>query len=525
MQPNGAVFSALIPFSRLECAGRAYGRRVLAIVSTYALVGVEAREVRVEADVRNGLPAFALVGLPDAAVREARERVRAAIVNSGFEFPQKRITVNLAPADLRKAGPGFDLALAAAVLAATGQLPEARLDGVAFAGELALDGSIRAVPGVMAMARGAQGSKARALVVASASGPEAALVAGGAVIPLERLEQLRSLGGVGEPPAPEPLRPTLNGDVPLPDLADLRGQPGLCRALEVAAAGAHSLLVSGPPGAGKSMAARRLPSILPPLGPEESIEAASVASACGHPVEAAIARRRPFRAPHHTISTAGLIGGGNPPRPGEVTLAHRGVLFLDELPEFGRGALEALRQPLEDGSIRISRARYAVELPCRFQLVAAANPCPCGRGLESGACRCDAGAIRAYESKLTGALSDRIDISLTVEQPDLIAFAEAAESSAAVRGRVLAARERQRARGQAAGTDDRANAELGAGEVAIAPGVERMLAESGTATRLSGRGRERVVRVARTIADLDDRAEVTVEHVAEAMAMRRRERR
>jgi magnesium chelatase family protein len=279
---------------------------VPAIVRTYALIGVEAREVRVEADVRQGLPAFALVGLPDAAVRESRERVRAAIVNSGFEFPQRRITANLAPADLRKAGPGFDLALAAAVLAATGQVPAEAFADLALAGELALDGSLRPVAGTMAMAEAAARSGARAIVVPASCGPEAALVGGGGVVPIERLEQLRELGGADEPPPPEPLRPELNGSGKLPDLADLRGQPALRRALEVAAAGGHSLLVTGPPGAGKSMAARRLPSIMPPLGAGEALEAARVASACGQPVAPAIARCRPFRAPHHTISTAGL---------------------------------------------------------------------------------------------------------------------------------------------------------------------------------------------------------------------------
>lgn len=298
---------------------------MLAVARTFAILGVEAQEVRVEADVRAGLPSFALVGLPDAAVRESRERVRAALANSGFEFPQKRITANLAPADLRKAGPGYDLAIAAAMLAATGQLPEHAIADVALAGELALDGSIRPVAGVMAMAEAARRCGARAIVVAAACAPEAALAVAGGVIPIERLEQLRSLGGEAEPAPPEPIRPAaemLNGGSKSPDLADLRGQPGLRRGLELAAAGGHSLLISGPPGSGKSMAARRLPSIVPPLGPRESIETARVASACGHPVDAAVARRRPFRAPHHTISTAGLIGGGAPPRPGEVTLAH-----------------------------------------------------------------------------------------------------------------------------------------------------------------------------------------------------------
>jgi magnesium chelatase family protein len=500
---------------------RSYGRRVPAIVRTYALIGVEAREVRVEADVAQGLPAFALVGLPDAAVRESRERVRAAIVNSGFEFPQRRITANLAPADLRKAGPGFDLALAAAVLSATGQLAAAALADVVLAGELALDGSLRPVPGTMAMAEAAARSGARAIVVPVSCGPEAALVQGGGVVPIARLDQLATLGTPEEPPAPAPLGPGPNGTGTLPDLTDLRGQPGLRRALEVAAAGGHSLLMTGPPGAGKSMAARRLPSIMPPLGAGEALEVARVASACGQPVGPAIARRRPFRAPHHTISTAGLVGGGNPPRAGEVTLAHRGVLFLDELPEFERGGLEALRQPLEDGSVRITRVRYALELPCRMQLIAAANPCPCGRGARSGSCTCDPAAVRAYESKLTGALADRIDISVSVEQPDLTSFTEPGESSSAVRQRVLAARERQRARQG----DDRANGELAVSEIEIDEPVERMLADAGRAIGLSGRGRERVIRLARTIADLRGDERIATEDVEEGLSLRRRDAR
>jgi magnesium chelatase family protein len=491
---------------------------VLAVARTFTLIGIEAHEVRVEADVRNGLPAFALVGLPDAAVRESRERVRAAVSNSGFEFPQRRITANLAPADLRKAGPGFDLAIAAALLAATGQLPGGALEGVALAGELALDGSIRPVPGTMAMAEALRGCGARAIVVAAACAGEAALVHAATVIPVDRLEQLAVLGTPLEPEMAQPLRAS-DWSRTLSDLADLRGQPGLRRGLELAAAGGHSLLVTGPPGAGKSMAARRLASILPPLAPGEVIEAARVASACGQPVEPLVARRRPFRAPHHTISVAGLIGGGNPPRAGEATLAHRGVLFLDELPEFNRGALEALRQPLEDGRVRIARARYTVELPCRFQLVAAANPCPCGCGPRSGRCTCDPAATRAYEAKLTGALADRIDISLAVEQPALDSFAEPGESSAPVRDRVLAARERQRRRTGG----ELPNAELDPATVPIGDSVQRMLADVSVAGGLSGRGRGRAVRLARTIADLDGQEEIAVEHVEEALTLRRRE--
>ena len=492
---------------------------MLAVARTYALLGVEAREVRVEADVRNGLPGFALVGLPDAAVREARERVRAAIVNSGFEFPQRRITANLAPADLRKAGPGFDLALAAAVLAATGQLAEARLADVALAGELALDGAVRPVAGALAMAERARTAALRAVVLPAASAREAALLGAGTVVPVDRLEQLADLGGEREPHQRPPAEITSGPDRALPDLADLRGQPALRRALEIAAAGSHSLLITGPPGAGKSLAARRLPSLLPPLDRREMLEAARVASACGRPVEPAVAGRRPFRAPHHSVSIAGLIGGGNPPRPGEVTLAHRGVLFLDELPEFARNALEALRQPVEDGLVRIVRARYAIELPCRFQLVAAANPCPCGRGASSGECTCDPSSIRSYEAKLTGALADRIDISLKVEQPDLAGFREPGEGSAAVRERVLAARERQCARAGAP------NGELDAREIALGGDVERLLTAAGTASGLSGRGRERVLRIARTIADLAGREQIAGDDLAEAIALRRRETR
>jgi magnesium chelatase family protein len=488
---------------------------VLATARTYALLGVEARDVRVEVDVRTGLPSFSLVGLPDVAVREARERVRAAIVNAGFEFPQKRIIANLAPADLRKAGPGFDLALAAALLAATDQLPVDLLTDVALAGELALDGSVRPVAGAMAMAEAAGAADLRALVVADANGPEAAVVGRSGVVPIARLDQLKTLGSPDEPPAPSPV--DANGAPAIgPDLADLRGQPALRRALEIAAAGGHSLLVTGPPGAGKSMAARRLPSILPPLTPVEAVAAARIASACGRPVAPAIAGRRPFRAPHHTVSTAGLIGGGNPPRPGEVTLAHHGVLFLDELPEFSRGSLEALRQPLEDGAVSVVRARYAIEFPSRFQLVAAANPCPCGRGPRSGNCTCGDAAVRAYEAKLTGALADRIDISLAVAQPDLAAFTTPGEGSRAVRERVIAARERQAGRGGPP------NAARSAEEIELGADARSMLADSRLSATLGGRGRERVIRVSRTIADLAGRAEVDADDVVEAMTLRRR---
>jgi magnesium chelatase family protein len=497
---------------------------VLAIVRTFALLGIEAREVRVEADVRLGLPCFALVGLPDAAVREARERVRAAIVNSGFQFPQRRITANLAPADLRKAGPGFDLALAAAVLTASGQLDPTSLERIALAGELALDGSIRPVPGALAMSEAAARAGIRALVVASAVAPEAALARGVGVIGIDRLEQLSALGTQAEPPPPQPLVVGSRGaQAGSPDLADLRGQPFLAHALEVAAAGGHSLLVVGPPGAGKSMAARRLPSLLPPLDPPEAIEAIKVASACGRPLELLASGVRPFRAPHHSVSTAGLLGGGNPPRPGEISLAHRGVLFLDELCEFRRDALEALRQPLEDGRVLIARARHSVDLPCRFQLVAAANPCPCGHGPGAPECECAEPSVRRYASKLTGALADRIDMSVRVAQPSRAELAGSpGPASETVRRRVLAARARQVER---LGSG-RVNADMSTGEARtvarLAPAARRLLVD-GLALRVSGRGFERLIRVARTLADLTGAWAVEVEHVQGALALRGRE--
>ncbi len=492
-----------------------------ATVRTYSIDGVEAREVRVEADVRTGLPAFALVGLPDTAVRESRERVRAALANSGFKFPQNRITANLAPADLRKAGPGFDLAIAAAILADSGQLDIPVLDRLALAGELALDGEIRPVPGILPMAEAAARAGARGFVVPRAVAPEAALVGGVRVIPVDHLKQLAALGTDAEPGPPEPLRlgPDTAERITRPDLSELRGQPALARALELAAAGGHSMIMVGPPGAGKSMAARRLPSLLPPLDPVEMVEAMRVASACGRPLEALASGVRPFRAPHHSVSAAGLLGGGNPPRPGEISLAHRGVLFLDELPEFRRDSLEALRQPLEDGRVLIARARHSIELPCRFQLVIAANPCPCGRGADSGDCECPEPSIRSYRSKMSGALADRIDLSLTVSQPSRESLTEEpGEESAAVRERVLAARERQAARLG----PGRANAEMTVAETraraALAPDARTFL-RSGP-LRFNGRGHDRLVRVARTLADLDGDERVGVNHLVEASALR-----
>jgi magnesium chelatase family protein len=497
---------------------------VPAFARTFTLLGVDAREVRVEVDVRPGLPTFSLVGLPDAAVRESRERVRAALSNSGFEFPQQRIIASLAPADLRKAGPAFDLAIAAALIRASGQLEGADLDNVALAGELALDGTIRPVPGVLAMAQSAAASGADSIVVPLANAPEAGLVRGPRIVPLERLDQLALVGTLEEPQAPPPLALGLNGAGPeLPDLADLRGQPGLRWALEVAAAGGHSLLMTGVPGAGKSMAARRLPSILPPLRPSEAIEVLRIASACGRPAAAPSLGRRPFRAPHHTISSAGLVGGGTPPRPGEVTLAHRGVLFLDELAEFSRDALEALRQPVEDGRVVLTRARHTVELPCGFMLVAAANPCPCGHGEDSPECVCGPAQLRRYSTRLSGALADRVDLSLTVDRPTAEAMSgPSGEASAAVRERVMVARERQEDRLGAG----RSNADMTPAETRRHARLDRQaeleLMQGHERLRLSGRGHDRVLRVARTVADLDGSTRVLSEHLTSGLGLRSR---
>jgi magnesium chelatase family protein len=496
---------------------------VPATARTFTLLGIDAQAVQVEVDVGRGLPSFSLVGLPDAAVRESRERVRAALENAGYKFPQQRITASLAPADLRKGGPGLDLAIAAALLGGSDQLPAVALEGMALAGELALDGSIRAIPGVLAMAEAARRDGVEALAVPVANAPEAALARGLRIVPLAHLRQLELLGGDEEPVAPEPLELGLGHTSPALDLADLRGQSVLRRALEVTAAGGHNVLIVGPPGAGKSLAARRLPSILPPLGEQEAVEVLRIASACGRPVDAGVSRRRPFRAPHHTISAAGLVGGGTPPRPGEVTLAHRGVLFLDELAEFSRDAIEALREPLESGRVAIVRAGHAIELPCRFVLVGAANPCPCGPGPDSDDCRCSDAQVRRYEARLSGALADRIDVFVRVERPERTEIGGGeGEGSASIRERVLGARERQHARFG----DGRCNAEMSARETRaqarLGGDAQQILQRGYEQMKLSGRGYDRALRLARTIADLDGSERIGTDHIAEALSLRRR---
>jgi len=503
---------------------------MLASVGTFTLTGVEAREVTVEVDIGSGLPSFSVVGLPDAAVRESRERVRAAVQNSGFKFPQQRITASLAPADLRKAGPGFDLAIAAALLAAQGTIRADVLSDCALAAELALDGRVRPVPGALAMAERATARGVGRIVVAAESAYEAGLpgaLAGGVrtrVVPIERLADLQRLGGTDEPTfTVQGLRrqqPDQAGQSRLGDMADLRGQPVLRQALEVAAAGGHGMVILGPPGAGKSMAARRLPTIMPELSDAEAVEVLRISSACGQP-QSDTPVARPFRAPHHTISPAGLVGGGTPPRPGEVTLAHRGVLFLDELGEFSRSALEALRQPLEDGEVTITRVRQSISLPCRFMLIAASNPCPCGFGEGSPSCMCSPALVRRYRNRISGALADRIDISLLVEQPAADSLSsEAGESSAAVRARVVAARKLALVR------QGCMNAELSPAAIRrqarMTTAAKAALVAGHTRMGLSGRGHDRVLRVARTLADLHGEPGIDESHIAGALAYRRR---
>jgi magnesium chelatase family protein len=496
---------------------------MLATAATFTLDGISARPVRVEVDVHRGLPGFAIVGLPDAAVREARERVRAALVNSGFEFPLSRIVVNLAPASMRKAGPGMDLAIAAGLLRASEQLEWEGMDRVAFAGELALDGAVRPIHGALAIAEAAREAGVAELVVPADNGPEAALAGGVEVVPLGSVAELPALAAGERAPEPMPLRLPTGPPPGGPDLADLRGQPHLRHALEVAAAGGHSLLMVGPPGAGKSLAASRLPSILPPLGEAEALEVARIASVTGR-LGPRLPAGRPFRAPHHTISGAALIGGGTPPGPGEITMAHRGVLFLDELCEFRREVLEALRMPLEAGEVSIARVSGRRRLPCRFMLVAASNPCPCGRGADDPECTCLAASVQRYQGKLSGALADRIDLLAAVTQPSAAEIGGGpGEPSAAVRERVCAARERQESRLG----PGRCNAEMTAAEVRacdLDPGAAALLSDLYARHRLSGRAHDRALRLARTVADLAGAARIGEAEMAQALHLRRRDR-
>ncbi|MDR2261436.1 MAG: YifB family Mg chelatase-like AAA ATPase [Azoarcus sp.] len=491
----------------------------LALVRTRALDGLAAPEVTVEVHLANGLPAFTLVGLPDTEVREARDRVRAALVTSQFQFPQRRITVNLAPADLPKEGGRFDLPIALGILAASGQIPARALAGHEFCGELSLDGSLRGIRGALAAALAA-GRERKTLALPRVNAGEAALARGVTVLPVDSLLALCAHLSGRSPIAPCAARaPAPPASVP--DLADVRGQLQARRALEVAAAGGHSLLFFGPPGTGKSMLAQRLPGLLPPLDENEALESAVVLS-LGGGFDAARWGVRPFRAPHHSASAAALIGGGSIPQPGEISLAHHGVLFLDELPEFDRRVLESLREPLESGMVSVVRTRRRAEFPARFQLVAAMNPCPCGyAGHPAKACTCTPAQIERYRTRLSGPLLDRID--LIIEVP-AVPFADlsarrAGESSAEVRARVTCARARQMSRQGAP------NARLDAGRVETfcmpdAAGAA-LLEKAMQRLNLSARAYHRVLRVARTLADLSGDEHPGAVHMAEAIQYRR----
>jgi magnesium chelatase family protein len=499
---------------------------MLARARTFTLEGLHARAVSVEIDIRPGLPAFTIVGLADAAVREARDRVHAALLNSGYEFPARRITANLAPADVPKVGPGFDLALACAILAASGQIPSDLLDTHSLFGELSLDGEVRACHGTLAVAEATRKAGLAMLVLAPSSAHEARLVEGLSVGVAERLSSAaRVLSGGDADPMPVPTPRPAHASSPRhsPDLSDVRGQTEAVKALLAAAAGAHNGLLSGPPGTGKTMLAQRLPSILPALARSEAIEVMRIHSAIGKLTGGELPTQRPFRAPHHSITTAGLIGGARRGWVGEVVLAHNGVLFLDELSEFGRPTLEALRQPLEDAQVAIVRARHSAVYPARFMLLAATNPCPCGYAGERERCVCSEAELARHRRRLSGPLLDRIDLLVQVERTAANPLSEEpSTSSAQAREQVIEARQRQARRLRAEGI--LVNAQMDAqmlrrhlkldeqGELTMARARERGL--------LSARGQHRALRVARTLADLQGRERVGSEHISRALALR-----
>lgn len=496
-----------------------------------ALLGVDAFRVDLEVDyARAGLPAFAMVGLAEGAVREARDRVFAALRNANLRLPPARITVNLAPADRKKGGSSYDLPLAAGLLAAAGLLPPSATDGCFMAGELSLTGEVKPVTGILPLAILARDQGAKAFFVPAANAREAAVVEGLTVYGLETLTQAVAFftGDLSLDPAPAPQRaPSPEDHNPAwPDFADVKGQEHAKRAVEIAAAGGHNLLFLGPPGSGKTMLAQRMGSVLPPLSFEEALEVTKIYSVAGQlPGTHGLMDARPFRAPHHTISEYGLIGGGAIPRPGEISLAHHGVLFLDELLEFNKHTLEVLRQPLENGSVTIARAAQTLTYPARVMLVAAMNPCPCGYLTDTRkSCTCGEAEIKRYRSRLSGPLLDRID--LHVEVPAVpyedLASAVPGKSSAAMRASVAAARERQAAR--YATSRSRCNADLAGRELErhcrLSPAGNAFLAEAVRTLHLSARAYTRILRISRTIADLDDTPDITPPHLAEAVNCR-----
>ncbi|HBG59705.1 MAG TPA: YifB family Mg chelatase-like AAA ATPase [Anaerolineaceae bacterium] len=504
---------------------------MLAHVLSCAVIGLDGVIIDIEVDFGQGLPHMAIVGLPDEAVKESRERVYSAIKNANLAYPRKPITVNLAPASVRKEGPSFDLPIAVGVLIAGEQITQEEIEGALVVGELSLDGSVRHVRGVLAIAATARQEGFKRLYVPAADAAEAALIPDLEVIPIGSLAELYAHLTGEQPILPAQTIPVALSDPPTAqtDFSEIKGQEHVKRALEVAAAGGHNVLMSGPPGAGKTLLARAITSILPPLSLEEALEVTKIYSISDMlPSDTPLMRLRPFRAPHHTISHAGLVGGGNMPHPGEISLAHRGVLFLDELPEFGQRILEVLRQPIEDKRVTISRANGTLTFPANFMLIGAMNPCPCGYyGDTQKQCTCSPGAITTYQKRISGPLLDRIDMLIHVPRVEYqkLSSARLGESSADIRQRVIKARERQAKR--FAGTELFSNADMTPAEVrqycVLDAASQALMQVAMRQMQLTARGYHRVLKLARTIADLADCEAITQVHLAEALQYRAKE--